>query len=843
MEEKLIVVDGNSLLNRAFYALPLLTNRNGEFSNAVYGFANMLIKVITETKPTKICVAFDYGKKNFRHTLYADYKGTRKKTPDELVEQFGLAKRMLSYMGITYLEKSGIEADDIIGRVAKSTDIPTIILSGDKDVLQLIDSSTEVWLTRKGTSEVEKIDLENLKLKFGWTPNQVVDFKALCGETSDNIPGVVGIGEKGANSLLQKFDSLDGIYQHIDEIDLKTKNKLIAGRDSAYLSQKLATIDTNCDIDFDIEKMGYIYPFGKDVFNFFEEYDFRSFLKRKDMFAEEFQAKSYDNQIDVEVIKLTDMSKVDLIKKIAQEENRFAFAVSDKVEFALTPNTRYEIENEFSLFSDGGVFDEWIKALKFVFESDKIQKIFYDTKKVMHFLDKYGIEIKKPYFDLSVAKYLEAQGLKLYNSNLFAEQFFEEKNRVEQSLKSLNLQKLYDEIEMPLVEVLFGMEKEGFKIDLGQLSELSIQYKNELDTLEQQIKGIVGHDFNLNSPKQLAAVLFDELGLHAWNNKKRSTSVEVLNELVGQHEIIDLILRYRKIQKLFSTYVEAWKNQFAGSNGIIHTVFNQTLTSTGRLSSSEPNLQNIPIRDEEGKNLRKLFVSKFDGGVIMSADYNQIELRLLAALSGDEKLVSAFKNNQDIHRATASIIFGVKFDEVSSTQRRDAKAVNFGVVYGISDYGLSQNTGLSRKQAKEYIEKYFEIYPKVKQYMDSNVALAKAEGKVTTIFGRIRRIEEISSSNYAQRLFGERIAMNMPLQGSASDIIKIAMINVANAIKNMNLKSKLILQIHDELIVDVFPGEQDVIEKILHNEMENVVALSVPLPVEVSMGKSWFDCK
>ena len=360
MEEKLIVVDGNSLLNRAFYALPLLTNRNGEFSNAVYGFANMLIKVITETKPTKICVAFDYGKKNFRHTLYADYKGTRKKTPDELVEQFGLAKRMLSYMGITYLEKSGIEADDIIGRVAKSTNIPTIILSGDKDVLQLIDQSTEVWLTRKGTSEVEKIDLENLKIRFGWTPSQVIDFKALCGETSDNIPGVAGIGEKGANSLLQRFESLDGVYEHLDEIEVKVKNKLIAGRDSAYLSQKLATIDINCDIDFDVDKMGFIYPFGQDVFGFFEEYDFRSFLKRKELFAEVFEPKPYENQIDVDVVKLTDLSMLDRIRKIVQEENRFAFSAFDKVEFAFTPNTRYEIEQEFNLFTDGGMFDEWI---------------------------------------------------------------------------------------------------------------------------------------------------------------------------------------------------------------------------------------------------------------------------------------------------------------------------------------------------------------------------------------------------------------------------------------------------------------------------------------------------
>lgn len=843
MEEKLIIVDGNSLLNRAFYALPLLTNRNGEFSNAVYGFANMLIKVITETKPTKICVAFDYGKKTFRNTLYADYKGTRKKTPDELVEQFALAKRMLSYMGITYLEKSGIEADDIIGRVAKATDIPTIILSGDKDVLQLIDSSTEVWLTRKGTSEVEKIDQDALKLKFGWTPRQVIDFKALCGETSDNIPGVAGIGEKGANSLLQRFGTLEGVYEHLDDIDIKPKNKLIAGRESAFLSQKLATIDTNCDIDFDVDKLGYIFPFKQDVFNFFEEYDFRSFLKRKDLFESEFVEKPFANMIDVEVVKLTTLDKVDLIQKIAREEGKLAFVVGEKVEFAFTSGVRYEIEKEFNLFNDGGMFDEWINALKPLFESDKIEKVFYDTKKVMHFLDGYGIKTQKPYFDLGVAKYLEAQGLKLFNHSLTPEMFFEEKQRVEKSINELDLKTLYDQIEMPLVEVLFDMEKEGFKIDLEKLGELSVQYREELEILERQIKDLAGHDFNLNSPKQLGIVLFDEIGLSVKFNKKKSTSVDVLNELVGQHEIIALILRYRKIQKLFSTYVEAWKNQFAGSNGVIHTVFNQTLTSTGRLSSSEPNLQNIPVRDEEGKNLRKLFVSKFEGGVIMSADYNQIELRLLAALSGDEKLVDAFKNNKDIHRSTASIIFDIPFEEVTAAQRRDAKAVNFGVVYGISDYGLSQSTGLSRKQAKEYIQKYFEIYPKVKEYMDGNVALAKNEGKVKTIFGRIRRIEEMNSSNFAQRLFGERIAMNMPLQGSASDIIKIAMINVANAIKNMKLKSKLILQIHDELIVDVHPGEEAAVETILHNEMENVVSLCVPLPVEVSMGKSWFDCK
>ncbi len=843
MEEKLIIIDGNSLLNRAFYALPLLTNRDGKYSNAVYGFANMLIKVITETKPTKICVAFDYGKKNFRHNLYADYKGTRKKTPDELVEQFALARIMLNHMGITYIEKAGIEADDIIGRVAKNTDMKTIIVSGDKDVLQLIDKTTNVWLTRKGISEVEDYDEAKLLEKFSWTPKQVIDFKAICGETSDNIPGVSGIGEKGANSLLNRFGSLDGVYEHIDEIEPRLKNKLIEGKESAYLSRTLATIDTYCDIHFDVEKMGYEFPFNKDVFDFFEEFDFRSFLKRKDLFAGDYKAGEFANDIEVNVVRLEDLSKVDLINKVAKEENKFAFNISDRIEFSFTTSTRYEIENEFNLFSDVNMLDKWMQNLKWIFESDKIQKVFYDSKKVMHFLDKYGIKLEKPYFDISIARYLEAQGLKLLSLEMKPQQYFEEKIRLENRLKDLDLVELYENMEMPLVEVLFNMEKVGFKIDLDQLEYLYKTYSQEVKSLEEEIKEIVGKDFNLNSPKQLSEVLFDDLKLFAKNNKKRSTNVDVLNEIADQHVVVPMILRYRKIQKLLSTYIEAWKNEYAGSSGVIHTVFNQTLTSTGRLSSSEPNLQNIPVRDEEGKKLRKLFVSKFDGGMIMSADYNQIELRLLASLSEDEKLIDAFNEGKDIHRATASTIFSIPFDMVTPTQRRDAKAVNFGVVYGISDYGLSQNTGLTRKEAKQYIERYFEIYPKVKKYMDSNVEFAKLNGKVLTLFKRIRRIEEMKSANFVQRMFGERVAMNMPLQGTASDIIKIAMINVAKTIREKNLQSQLILQIHDELIVDVYPGEEKAIKEILHDEMENVIKLSVALPVEVSIGKSWFDCK
>ena len=842
-EEKLIVIDGNSLLNRAFYALPLLTNKNGEYSNAVYGFANMLIKVITDAKPTKICVAFDYGKKNFRHEIYKEYKGTRKATPTELVEQFTLARRMLSYMGIKYIEKSGIEADDIIGTISKSANIKTIILSGDKDVLQLIDETTEVWLTRRGITEVDVINSQTLKEKFGWTPNQVIDFKALCGETSDNIPGVAGIGEKTANNLLAQYESLDNIYAHIDEITGKMKEILVAGKESAYLSKTLATIDCKCDIDFKVDDFSFDFPFSSKVFNFFDEYDFRSLMKRKELFSEENQITPYQNDIEVEVVILKDMSKLSSIIKIAKEEGKFAFNISDKLEFAMTSGMRYVVEKEITLFNDGANFDSWVLGLKEIFEDEKILKVFYDAKSCFHFLDKYQIKIGENFFDMSVARYLQAQGLKLREQIPSVEEFFSERDSLIKSLKELELISLYHDVEKPLIKVLFEMERVGFKIDLIQLDVLREQYKKELEGIEVAIKEIVGHDFNINSPKQLSEVLFDELGLSTKFNKKKSTGVEVLNELVNDHPIIPLILRYRKIQKLYSTYIEAWKSQHVNQEGIIHTIFNQTLTSTGRLSSSEPNLQNIPVRDEEGKNLRKLFVSQFEGGKIMSADYNQIELRLLASFSDDEKLVDSFQKGQDIHRATASNIFGVDFNEVTSSMRRQAKAVNFGVVYGISDYGLSQNVGITRKEAKVYIEKYFEQYPRVKEYMDNNVAIAKSEGKIKTYFGRVRKIEELSSSNFMQRSFGERVAKNMPLQGSASDIIKIAMIRVANALKEKNLKSRLILQIHDELIVDVYPKEEMEIEKLLHAEMENVVNFKVKLPVEVSIGKSWFDCK
>ena len=831
MKDKFLIVDGNSLAYRAYYAMPFLTSPEGTNTGAVFGFFNMLLKAIEDNTPNYIAVAFDFSKHTFRTEIFKDYKGTRQETPPELREQFPIIKELLKKLKIAVFEMENIEADDIIGTLAKSSKTTkNLILSGDRDLLQLINTNTEVLLTKHGTTSTKSMTLESLKEEMHITPSQVVDLKALMGDNSDNIPGVKGVGPKTAQDLIEAYGTLENVYKHIDELKGSLKEKLIKDKEMAFLSYTLAKIKTDVELDFKLENLKLHYPFDVSIKEDFKRFGFGMFLKRN-IYAEvkEVEEKSQSKNIEIDSLEILENLEL---------SNTFAFNFNGNIEFSTNSDTIYTLKKNFDLFSKSIETNDVILKLKNVLEDDSILKLTSDLKQELHLLKPLGIEVKNV-FDLKLGAYLIGGSKNITTST---STYFELYEDIKTKLKNLDLEKLYYNIELPLLYVLYDMESAGFKINSKELLELSDKYTKELSELENSIQELAGEQFNVKSPKQLASILFDKLGLKAkFFHKKNSTNIDVLNELISEHPIVPLIIRYRKIQKLHSTYIEPYIELVKNSGDIIHTVFNQTLTATGRLSSSEPNLQNIPVRDDEGKLLRKLFISRFDGGNIISADYNQIELRLLAHYSGDEKLVNAYKENKDIHTLTASQVFGVPESEVTPIQRRSAKAVNFGIIYGISDFGLSQNANLSRKEAKLYIEKYFATYPSVKEYMDSNVKFARENGYIKTIMGRIRRIPEINSNVYQTRQFGERVAMNMPLQGSASDIIKMAMIKVEEALKN--LKSKLILQIHDELIVDTYPGEESTVKQILKDCMENVVTLKVPLPVDINMGKTWFDCK
>ncbi len=829
---KTLLVDGNSIANRAFYALPFLSNSEGKPSGAVFGFANILIKILLEEKPDNIVVAFDHARKTFRNEIYSQYKMQRKQTPPELISQFKDIKEMLKSLDIIFVEKEGIEADDIIGTLSKTFSGDIIILSGDRDLFQLIDDNTTVWLTKKGVSEVDKVDEKRLAELYSLSPWQVVEIKGLMGDQSDNIPGVKGIGEKTAFSLLEEFRSIDNLYAHIDTVPNKYKNKLLQGRDDAYMSKTLATIKRDCDIEINQDECKLKFPFDSKAYAFFKEWNFTSILKNKDYFN--FDIKHTENKS-----KRVLMNN-DIIKKIKDSDLKEFCYNLNTLEFAYK-NDIYYLEKNYTLFDETVSIEDVLHQFKDIFENQNILKITYSSKSDMHCLKKYGISLNN-YFDISLAEYLVMAGNKNNASAPSVNEYPHEKKRLEAAIKEKGLDYVYNNIEFPLTSVLFEMEENGFKINEEKLDEIAHEFEEKLNQLKEEIFLLANEEFNINSPKQVANILFEKLGIQTYNNKKLSTRAGVLDEL-KYIPIVDKILTYRKYSKLINTYVRVYKQICEDSGDIIHTTFNQTLTSTGRLSSSEPNLQNIPTRDDEGRILRKIFVSKFDNGSIISADYNQIELRLMADMSGEPKLIEAYNNGEDIHSLTASHIFKIPIEKVTASERRDAKAVNFGIIYGISDYGLSQSIKSSKKTAKDFIESYFKEYPKVKEFMDNNVEKAKENGYAITKYGRIRQIPEISSSKYIARGFGERVAMNMPLQGTASDIIKIAMLKVANALKEGRCRSQLILQIHDELIIDVFPGEEKKVAKILKENMENVASLKVPLVATIGLGKSLFDCK
>ena len=846
------IIDGNSLINRAFYALPLLSNEKGEFSNAVYGFCNILTKLITENSPSYIAVAFDLKEKTFRHKMYDGYKAQRKGMPTELASQMPILKKMLSLMNIKTLELAGFEADDIIGTLSKSCNIKTCIITGDKDSLQLIDENTEVWLTRKGISEIEKFDLNHLNEVYGIKPKQIIDLKALMGDSSDNIPGVKGVGEKTALNLIKEYENVENIYENINNIKGKLQEKLILDKDLCFLSKTLATINVNTPINFNLKEAEFSFPFNNEVAEFFNEYNFKTLLNKPQLFNGEVNLTKKETKKITKVLIKTKEEIINLVNEL-KNSNPFAICFDEDIHISNSNYQEYIIETRKDLLSLNLTYNEILKLLKEVLEDENAKKIIFDIKQTKHNLNKENITLTGEIYDILLADYLLKSGKKpVKDINSLCEDFGFETDCLacclyflnktfKNLLKEKEMVSLYEDIEFPLINVLYNMEKCGFKLDYEMLLKLNKEYNNEIKLLNEEIINYAGTEFNVNSPKQLADVLFNKLNLP--NKAKNSTNIEVLESLLNVHPIIESIIRYRKITKLNSTYVESYLNKIDKDNHVVHTMFNQMLTSTGRLSSTEPNLQNIPIREEEGRNLRKIFISSFENGKIISADYNQIELRLLAHFSNDPKLVEGFKNNDDIHKNTASEIFNVPPDFVNSEMRRKAKAVNFGIIYGISDFGLSQSVKCSRKEAKLFIEKYFESYPQVKKFLESSIEFAKNNGYVKTLFNRRRIIDELNSNNYNMKQFGERVALNMPLQGTASDIIKLAMIEVDKTLKKQNLKSKLILQIHDELIIDAHPEEINKVKDILKEKMENIVSLNVPLVVSISEGSSLFEAK
>ena len=839
-----LLIDGNNLVFRAYYGLPLLKAPNGKICNAVYGFCNMLIHSIEAKHPDYILVAFDKGKSTFRHKLYPEYKAQRSTPPEDLMAQFPMVKDMLSVMGIKYFEDERFEADDIIGTLSKED--PTqdvIILSGDKDLLQLVSDNVSINMGKITASDADYVTPSNIVEKYGVRADQVVDLKALMGDPSDNIPGVAGIGQKIATTLIHDYDNLENVYNNCTSLTPKLSEKLVAGKEMAKLSKTLATIDTKCELGFSIKDCTYTFPFSMEVKSAFEGLSFNSFTSKSQLFSGEESVATPVADDSTATEQISTIEQFDQIYQQITQTGRMAICYQNNC-WHISFSRYYE----YVISSDLAIDADFSQKLATLLASGKVEKTIYDAKELMHQLSNANIN---NIFDISLALNIISQPDRVFNlvegltylhmpAVHCAAELLVVRNNLYEQLSQRKQLDLYYNIEMPLIKVLYNMEVQGFKLDRQELSQLEKKYEAELKQIESKIFELATHEFNINSPQQVSNLLFNELMLKY--KGKKSTSVEVLEAIADQHPIVNEIMRYRKVQKLLSTYLTGFL-PYLDDKDKVHTNFIQSITSTGRLASRSPNLQNIPVRDEEGKALRKLFVSSFAGGVISSADYNQIELRLMAHFSQDTNMVSSFRAGYDIHASTAAKIFQIPLEEVTKKQRSIAKSVNFGIIYGISEYGLAKNIGMSTQQARDFINKYFQTFPAVKSCMDSLIDAAKETGYSTTMFNRRRYISELQSANAMIRKFGERAAINAPLQGSASDIIKLAMLKVAKAIEQQGLKSRLILQIHDELIVDTHPDELQQVAKLLQDNMNDVVSLAVPLLVEVSQGKSWFDCK
>lgn len=849
--EKIVLIDANSLVNRAYYALPPLNNPQGLQVQAVYGFATMLIKIMETVRPDYMVAAFDVHAPTFRHKLYDGYKASRKGMPDELAAQMPVLKEMLDVMGICRLESAGYEADDLIGTVAKHCGVQTYIVTGDRDSFQLIDENTRVLFTKRGLTETDEMDEAALQEKYSLTPQGVVEYKALAGDGSDDIVGVPGVGDKTAMTLLKTYGSVAGIYEHIDEVTPPSlKNKLIAGKDSALLSRKLATIDTNAPVPFALQDCRVRFPFAADVFSFFERQGFKSLLRRAEIFCTDSPLVPANQRAAAVVEEVSSVARIREILASACEvalheaENAFYFATDEQTEYVI--NLKYDLLS--AGLSEAEIFD----ALRSVLRDAFVTKVVFDSKSFLSRLYNDHKESAENFFDVQLAQYvadatvphakldelLQAYGI---GENEQASGMLTLRRRIDEDLRAADMHRLYYDIEQPLVKVLFDMEQAGVAVDRVRLEELGKAFAAEEETLTVRIHNAAGKPFNIKSPRQLAKVLFEDLGIPYPKKgaKTYNTNAEILEQLDPSYEIVPLVLRYRFITKLNSTYIDGLRKLLDG-NGTVHTEFRQTLTTTGRLSSVEPNLQNIPVREEDGKILRSLFVAR-EGFTLIDADYSQIELRLMAHYSGDPVMCKAYREGADIHAYTASQVYGVPLDEVTADMRRTAKTVNFGIIYGMSDFGLASSLKISKADAKKYIDNYFARFAGVRKYLDTCVEQAKRDGYVSTLLGRRRKIPELYSSQYFMRQFGERAAMNMPLQGTAADIIKIAMRNVHRALQGM--RSRLILQVHDELIVEAAEEETERVKEIVKDKMENAFTLSVPLVVEIGEGKSWLDCK
>ncbi len=865
--KKLLILDSNSILNRAFYGVRYLSAKDGTPTNAIYGFLNILLKLIKEQEPDYICAAFDVKAPTFRHKQYEGYKAQRKPMPEGLAAQMPLAKDVLRAMGVTILEKEGYEADDIIGTVARlceESEISCFIATGDKDDLQLASDKTKVILTvtKSGYNETIIYDDKAVKEKYHVTPTEFIDVKALMGDPSDNIPGVKGVGEKTAMSLIEKHHSIEYIYENIDDIGLKGAmlQKMKDGREMAFMSKELATINRNTPIEFNAEEC---------VFDGFENNgELYEILKRLELNS---------------IIKKLDLSGGDNVKENEDIFKDFSYQVGDKNMISgdkVTVVLDFDGDNISSAAVGAGnnavVLNEQ-DDIKELLEDDSIAKVMFDVKEAIVKLNG-RIDIKNISDDTAIAAYLVDPAKNEYTIEKLASEYFGtviEKPEVKQlsllddvetdrseylakcavalgvlnecigdKIKENGQEKLYQEVELPLVTVLAHLEINGFLVDDNQLKEFADKLGEKIDALTNEIYMLAGEEFNINSPKQLGVILFEKLELKPVKKTKTgyATNADVLEKLRDKHPIVNFIMEYRQLAKLKSTYCDGLTAVVNPNTHRIHSVFTQTVTVTGRLSSTEPNLQNIPTRTELGREIRKMFVAK-DGYVLVDADYSQIELRVLAHIANDETMINAFRNNEDIHAVTASQVLGIPLEDVTKEQRSSAKAVNFGIVYGIGEFSLAQDLHISVKEAKAYIESYLEKYHGVRNYMESIKEQAKKDGYVKTMLNRIRYIPELKSPNYNIRQFGERVALNTPIQGTAADIIKLAMVRVDNRLINEGLKSKLILQVHDELIVEAHKDEVDKVKQILSEEMQGAMELNVPLKVDMSTGHSWYDAK
>ena len=878
MSKKLVLIDGNSIIYRAFFALPLLNNDKGVYTNAVYGFTTMLLRILEEEQPTHLLVAFDAGKTTFRHSTYKEYKGGRQKTPSELSEQFPVMKELLDAFDIKHYQLDQYEADDIIGtlsRAGNDEDFQVTVISGDKDMLQLVSDHVTVHVTKKGISDIEKYTPDYMVEKMEITPEQIIDYKALMGDSSDNIPGVPGVGQKTATKLIKQYKNLEEVYEHLEEIGgKKLKENLTNHKEDAFMSKELVTINRDSPIEISIDDITYDGFEQEKLSTAFKDLGFLSLLNRVSDGVEVEQERTEMKEISYTIAGEITASMFTGNEALVLEMIGENYHLSTIEGFGVVNKEgAYFIPTEIALKSE--VFKNWAE------DNTKIKYVF-DAKKTMVALLRNNIHIQGIAFDMFLASYLlnpaennhdiPAIGNRMGKKDvLFDEEVYGKgakmkvpevselaehvvrktstllvlKDAMEDLLKENEQYELLKELEMPLALILGEMEHLGVRVDISKLEEMGVDLKDRLSTLEKEIYELAGETFNINSPKQLGPILFEKLELPVIKKTKTgySTAANVLEQLETEHEIIPKLLLYRQLGKLQSTYIEGLLKVVRKDTNKIHTRYNQALTQTGRLSSIDPNLQNIPIRIEEGRKIRQAFVPAVDDWIMFAADYSQIELRVLAHIANDEQLVAAFQNDLDIHTKTAMDVFHVEKEEVTSNMRRQAKAVNFGIVYGISDYGLSQSLDITRKEAKNFIERYFASFPGVKQYMEDIVQEAKHKGYVTTIMNRRRYLPEITSRNFNVRSFAERTAMNTPIQGSAADIIKKAMIDLHWKLKDEKLQARVLLQVHDELILEAPKEELDILKKIVPEMMENTVKLNVPLKVDYEYGTSWFDAK